>query len=210
MNPKQNLCAAALALCLGGCAQSFGDAAPGFLNPGVAAAYLPLSGTSNIVFTGYGAGVVIGRGVAVTNAHNANLVDSDSILGTSLQYDLLYFHTETGTPLVAGEPVVGEEVIAYGEGGDGSLRMVRGQVAALNAPVLPRCPACGTQSAFTFAADAGPGFSGGPVVDAVDGKLVGIVFGFVDQPNGSRLMYAYDMDRVSEEFARAQGRAVSP
>ena len=62
-------------------------------------------------------------------------------------------------------------------------------------------PACGVQHAFTFEADAGPGFSGGPVVDATDGRLVGIVFGFQDEKDGGRLMYAYDMDRVAKELA---------
>jgi S1-C subfamily serine protease len=190
----------ALAAFLAGCA-SAGEPAAGFLNPAIAAAYLPLSGMRDIVLEGRGAGVVIGTGIAVTNAHNANLVDDDSVIGTSPEYDLLFFHTNAGTPLPSAQPWTAEEVIAYGQGVSGSLRLARGRVTALDAPVLPRCPACGVQHAFTFEADAGPGFSGGPVVDATDGRLVGIVFGFQDEKDGGRLMYAYDMDRVAKELA---------
>jgi len=193
-----------LLLLLAACS-SAGEPADGFLNPSVASAYLPLSGSRDIVFTGHGAGVVIGRGIAVTNAHNANLVDGGSVIGTSLQYDLLYFHTALGMPPVFAKPWVAEEVIAYGQGTDGSLRMARGRVTSLDAAVTARCPTCGIQHAFTFEADAGPGFSGGPVVDATDGKLVGIVFGFDDRKDGGRLMYAYDMARVEKELALARG-----
>jgi S1-C subfamily serine protease len=193
----------ALSLLLAACS-SAGEPAAGFLNPAIATAYLPLSGMRDIVLEGRGAGVVIAGGVAVTNAHNANLIDSDSVIGTSAQYDLLYFHTTAGTPLPSAKPWTAEEVIAYGQGTDGSLRQARGRVTALDAPVLPRCPACGVQHAFTFEADAGPGFSGGPVVDATDGKLVGIVFGYQDEKDGGRLIYAYDMDRVTKELAAAQ------
>jgi len=205
---SKHLALLALAALFAGCA-SAGEPAADFLNPTIAAAYLPLSGARDIVLEGRGAGVVIGNGVAVTAAHNANLVDGDSVIGTSLQYDLLYFHTTAGTPLPSAKPWTAEQVIAYGEGTDGSLRMARGRVTALDAPVLPRCPACGVQHAFTFDADAGPGFSGGPVVDATDGKLVGIVFGFQDEKDGGRLMYAYDMDRVAKELAIAQNRPAS-
>jgi len=193
----------ALAAILAGCS-SAGEPAAGFLDPAIAAAYLPLSGMRDIVLEGRGAGVVIANGIAVTNAHNANLVDDDSVIGTSLQYDLLYFHTTAGAPQPTGKPWMAEEVIAYGQGAEGSLRLARGRVTAIDAPVLPRCPACAVQHAFTFEADAGPGFSGGPVVDATDGKLVGIVFGYQDEKDGGRLIYAYDMDRVAKELATAQ------
>jgi S1-C subfamily serine protease len=202
------ICFGALALFLAGCS-SAGEPAAGFLSPSVAAAYLPLSGMRDILLEGRGAGVVIGNGVAVTNAHNANLVDGDSVIGHSLEYDLLFFHTASGAALPTAKPWTAEEVIAYGQGSDGGLRLARGRVTALDAPVLARCPACGVQHAFTFEGDAGPGFSGGPVVDATDGKLVGIVFGFQDEKDGGRLMYAYDMDRVAKELAIAQNRTPS-
>jgi hypothetical protein len=57
------------------------------------------------------------------------------------------------------------------------------------------------QNAFVFAGNAGPGFSGGPVLDAKTGRLVGITFGYLNDANGERQMYAYDMARVSAEFA---------
>ena len=52
--------------------------------------------------------------------------------------------------------------------------------------------------AFTFEGDAGPGFSGGPVVDA-KGRLIGITFAYKDV-GGRRLIYAYDMSRVQAEL----------
>ena len=51
---------------------------------------------------------------------------------------------------------------------------------------------------FTFEGDAGPGFSGGPVVDA-KGRLVGITFAYKDVGT-RRLIYAYDMARVQAEL----------
>jgi S1-C subfamily serine protease len=191
---------------LAGCS-SAGEPAPDFLNADVARSYLPLSGTRDIVLTGHGAGVVIEDGIAVTNAHNANLVDGGETIGASMQYDLMYFHTASGTAEATAKPWLAEQVIAYGQGADGSLRMARGRVTSLDSLANnQQCPTCGPQHAFTFEADAGPGFSGGPVVDAADGKLIGIVFGFVDQKDGSRLIYAYDMARVFGELAVIEGR----
>jgi hypothetical protein len=198
----------ALALLLTACS-SAGEPAADFLSPAIAAAYLPLSGPRDIIFEGRGAGVAIGNGVAVTNAHNANLVDGSAVIGISAEYDLLFFRNAGGSPLPVARPWTAEEVVAYGEGTNGSLRMARGRVTALDAPVLPRCPSCGIQHAFTFEADAGKGFSGGPVVNATDGKLVGIVFGFQDEKDGGRLIYAYDMERVAKELAIAQNRPAS-
>jgi hypothetical protein len=43
------------------------------------------------------------------------------------------------------------------------------------------------------------------VVDASDGRILGIVFGYNDLQDGSRLMYAYDMDRVGAELAKLSG-----
>ena len=195
-----------LLLLLAACS-SAGEPAYSFVNPQVASAFIPLSGSRGVFFTGFGAATVIGRGIAVTNAHNANLLDPDTVIATSMQYDLMFFHTDTGAALPAARPWVAEEVIAYGEGANGDLRVARGRVVTLDAPVVARCATCGVQHAFTFEANAGPGFSGGPVVDATTGALVGIVFGFDDEKNGGRLMYAYDMDRVNKELAVARGRA---
>ena len=201
-------CFVALAAFLAGCS-SAGEPAGGFLFPAIASAYLPLSGPKDFIFEGVGAGVVVAQGVAVTNAHNANLVDDASVIGASVDYDLLFFHSAAGSPPAVARPWAAEEVIAYGQGTDSSLRMARGRVTALDAPVLARCPICGVQQAFTFEADAGKGFSGGPVVDATDGKLVGIVFGYQDEKGGGRLMYAYDMNRVAAELTQVEKQAPS-
>ena len=69
---------------------------------------------------------------------------------------------------------------------------------------------CAVQHAFVFEAKGGKGFSGGPVVDAKTGRLLGIVFGFRDgiddHTPGHRLMYAYDMNRVFAELGRRARR----
>ena len=72
--------------------------------------------------------------------------------------------------------------------------------------MVPRCDGCPVQYAFAFEAEGGKGFSGGPVVDARTGRLVGIVFGFRDglddKTPSQRLMYAYDMDLVFGALGR--------
>ena len=192
-------------LALSGCTsfESWGQPARGFISPAVARAFLPLDGPAYWVLEGRGAGMVIAPGIAVTNAHNANLVDKADVIGMSSDYDLLFFRTSKQIPPPQALPWVGEQVIAYGEGVDGALRMARGVVRWTDAPVVPRCRGCGVQHAFAFEADAGPGFSGGPVVDARSGLLIGIVFGFRDDApeTHGRLMYAYDMRLVRAELS---------
>ena len=193
-----------LALGLSACAVSSGQQATGFSDPRVGAAYLPLRAS---VFLGErrGAAVVIAKNVAVSNAHNANLLDPKTVIGTSKSYDLLFFHTDSqAVPPQFGQPRMGETVLAYGEGKGGDLRVAHGTITALEAPVEPICAACGPQSAFTFAGDAGEGFSGGPVVDAVDGRVIGIVFGFTE--GKTRTIYAYSMRRVSTELQGVENR----
>jgi hypothetical protein len=182
-------------------ASSYGDPASGFLNERVEAAFVPLDGTSPATFTAHGAAVVLASGVAVTNAHNANIVDSAAIVGRSNQYDLLFFRTARGRPIAIARPKEGLAVIAYGQGENGELRVSYGTISRLNVPVRPVCPVCAVQQAFVFESNAGPGFSGGPVVDARDGHLVGITFGYLDIEGGKRQMFAYDMGRVKTEFA---------
>ena len=198
-------CVAALAFVLFGCASSAGEQAAGFVNPAVQAAYLPLSGMAYLVMEGHGAAVVIAPGIAVTNAHNSNLVDSRDVIGTSVEYDLMFFRTRNNAAMPEAVPYAGEQVVAYGQGTDDELRDAFGTVKLVNAPVLPNCDTCHVQRAFTFEAsdgraDAGPGFSGGPVIDRATGALVGITFGFRDT-GSARLMYAYDMQRVHAELS---------
>ncbi len=202
----RRLCVVAFALALGGCAASSGEPANGFVKPTIADAYVPLDGRTFLVLDAHAAGVTVEPGVVVTNAHNYNLIDKASMIGRSSNYDLLFFHKPGGVPLVTAEPRVGEKVVAYGQGTDGELRMARGMVRQLKAEALPICRGCKTQTAFAFEAEAGKGFSGGPVVDADNGKLVGIVFGYVDERGQARMMYAYDMRRVQAELAALEGR----
>jgi S1-C subfamily serine protease len=198
-------CFAALALVLFGCASSAGEPAAGFMNSAIQAAYLPLSGSAYLVMEGHGAAVVIAPGIAVTNAHNANIMDSKDIIGTSTENDLMFFRVRNVATLPQAEPYAGEQVVAYGQGTDDGLRDAFGTVKIVNAPVLPNCPTCHVQKAFTFEstdgrADAGPGFSGGPVIDRATGALIGITFGFRDIGD-ARQMYAYDMTRVRAELS---------
>ena len=123
------------------------------------------------------------------------------VIGMSRDYDLLFFHVENRTEVPTTPPSIGEDVIAYGQGASGELRESRGTIEAVHAfPSRRAAKPASPQTAFTFEGDAGPGFSGGPVVDATTGKLVGITFGYLD-PNGRRTMYAYPMSRVRNELA---------
>ena len=77
------------------------------------------------------------------------------------------------------------------------FRVARGEVRAI---VIP--PGYDISSWFTYEANAGPGFSGGPVVDT-QGRLVGITFAYKDEGR-KRLIYAYDMARVLAELQALQ------
>lgn len=135
----------------------------------------------------HGAAVVIAPGVAVTNAHNANLVDGGRVIGAAEGYDLLFFRTEKTATVETEAPQAGEDVIAYGQGAHG-LRQSYGKVRTL------------WPAAFGFVSAAGPGFSGGPVIDARTGALIGITYGYLDQ-DGGRLMLAYTMAFVMKEWS---------
>ncbi|HEY4266089.1 MAG TPA: trypsin-like peptidase domain-containing protein [Micropepsaceae bacterium] len=191
-------------LFLAGCA-AMGSGVPssGFANDAVKEAYLPLA-QWNLDFKGletrHGAALVVAPHVAVTNAHNANLLPREAILAMS-DYDLLFFRTEKSTRPSFAPASLGEAVIAYGNGPGGRLRQAEGQMRFLDQQVLPLCAACRAQRVLGFEADAGPGFSGGPVVDAKSGAVLGIIFGFRDS-DGRRLMYAYDSATVLAEMHR--------
>lgn len=193
-------------LVVAGCASAPpGEPASGFINRDVGNAYIPLEASSWIIFQGDAAAMAMGDGVAVTNAHTENLLDEKTVIGKSADYDLLFFHTDktAGLPPTA-VPQEGERVIAYGQDSDGKLRRANGVITALEAPVKPLCGTCAVQSAFTFKGNAGPGFSGGPVLDADSGKLLGIVFGYVDEADRSRTIYAYPMGRVTAELEKIE------
>ncbi len=192
----------ALLLCvlLPGCATSSGVPAKRIAEPDIAASYLPLRKRVHLgLDSANGAAVVIAPGIAVTNAHNANLVPDGSIIGQVSDYDLLFFRTPRRENPMTAAPVIGMAVRAYGQGVDGELRTAHGVVRDIKT-----CAGCTAANWFTFAGNAGPGFSGGPVLDA-SGRLVGITFGYKDSGT-ERLIYAYDMARVRAELSGLQNR----
>jgi len=198
--PSDRLVLVFLLLAVCGCAGSSGDPATAIAQPGIAAAYLPLHGRVHLgLDSADGAAMVIAPGIAVTNAHNANLLDPKSMIGVRRDYDLLFFRTEKAASPPTAAPAVGQSVTAYGQGGHGELRVAHGVVRAIE-----QCPGCAAPAYFVFAGNAGPGFSGGPVLDD-SGRLMGITFGYKDEGR-QRLIYAYDMSRVQAELSALQKR----
>ena len=178
-----------------GCATSSGAPATAIAQGDIAAAYLPLHGHVHLgLDSADGAAMVIAPGIAVTNAHNANLLDPKSVMGTRQDYDLLFFRTPKSAMPQTAEPVIGQGVTAYGQGADGELRIAHGVVRE-----IASCAGCTAPAYFVFAGNAGPGFSGGPVLDG-SGRLIGITFGYRDEGR-QRLIYAYAMSRVRTELA---------
>jgi hypothetical protein len=188
---------------LWGC--SAGRHSAGFVKPQLVGAYIPLSQHDTFA-SHWAAAFAIAPNVGVTNDHNLRFIPPDMLLARSRDYDLLFFRTDKPAPMIA-KPHAGEEVIAYGQGASDDLREARGTVAALDEVVRPRCEDCRTQRAMIFDAGAGAGFSGGPVVDAKSGAVVGVTFGYIDgkAADGGRRMYAYDMDLVFAEMQRLIG-----
>ena len=186
---------------LAGCATSSGRPAAGIAEANIAPAYLPLVRHFHLgLDTIAGSAVVIAPGIAATNAHNHAMVAPAAVLGTARDYDLMFFRAGSGRPAYAtAGPAIGAAVTAYGQGAADDLRVAHGVVREIFT-----CPGCSRPAYFVFANDkkspddAGPGFSGGPVMDA-QGRLVGIVFGYKDE-GGRRLVYAYDMARVRAEL----------
>jgi hypothetical protein len=184
----------ALLLLTAGCASS-GDPAARISQADIAGAYLPLHASINLGIDGVdAASVVVAPGIAATNGHNANLVDPTTVIGTVRDYDLLFYRTARGTPPPTGPVLVGAAVTAYGQGQDKDLRIAHGIVREIH-----MCPGCKVPAYFTFAGNAGPGFSGGPVLNSA-GQLIGITFGYKDS-RAERLIYAYGMDRVMAELS---------
>lgn len=188
-----------ISLALTACAMPSGQPVARIAEPGIAAAYISLLGTSALGLSkDAGAATILSPGIAVTNAHNANLVDPRQVIGQVRDYDLLYFRTSRSAAPATAEPVIGSNVTAYGADTKGGLRLAHGVVRA----IVP-CAGCSQAAYFTFAGNAGPGFSGGPVVDE-QARLIGITFGYKDEGR-ERLIYAYDMARVRAEFSALPG-----
>jgi S1-C subfamily serine protease len=195
-----SLALVALSVTVAGCATSSGAPAARIAEPEIAAAYLPLHGRVNLgIDTADGAAMVIAPGIAVTNAHNRRFV-SGPVIGEAAQSDLLFFRVVRSAAPSTAMPVVGASVTAYGQGADAELRVARGVVRE-----IATAPGYDIARWFTYEANAGPGFSGGPVVDAA-GRLVGITFAYRDE-GGKRLIYAYDMARVRAELQAVQNTA---
>jgi S1-C subfamily serine protease len=195
--------ALALALALCGCATSSGEPAAGFASAEIARAYVPLK--HSLVPFGHetGASVIVADGIAVTNAHNYEMIDPKRYIARVPGYDLIFYRADGAAPPVSG-PHDGERVRAYGQGVDDELRDASGSIVTLHTtlPPTPDCAQCEAQQAFIYEAPAGPGFSGGPVVDAHTGALVGITFAYDDDKDGKRIMYAYDVNVVLKELAK--------
>ncbi|HVW75426.1 MAG TPA: serine protease [Rhizomicrobium sp.] len=192
---RSSFAAVFLALLTAGCATSSGAPAVAIAQPNIALAYLPLHARVHLgLDTANGAAMVIAPHIGVTNAHNANLLDPKNVIGVRQDYDLLFFRTPRSAEPQTAPVVVGEAVTAYGQGADAELRVARGVVRGIQT-----CGGCTVPAYFTFAGDAGPGFSGGPVLDGA-GRLIGITFGYKDERSG-RMIYAYDMSRVRAEFS---------
>jgi hypothetical protein len=201
----------ALSVVLAGCS-IFGDGSTGRPSTGLktaslAAAYVPLESHELMIVEHWGAGVVVAPHIAVTNAHNFNLIPPDAILAVSKDYDLLFFHTDKAVPVPTTVAHPGQAIIAYGQGSKEDLREAEGAIRAVDVRVAARCSQCREQKAITYDADAGPGFSGGPLVDAKTGTVVGLTFGYRDREglNGARLMFAYSIETVVAEMHRLLG-----
>lgn len=162
---------------------------------------MPLDSPHLLVFQHWGAAVVVAPHVAVTNAHNLNLIAPGDLLAASRDYDMIFFRTDRDVvaPTAVAHP--GETIIAYGQGSHQDLREAFGTVLATGIHVAPICPTCAEQTAITYDAEAGPGFSGGPLVDADTGALLGITFGFREGEGvkAGRRMFAYPIDLVLTE-----------
>lgn len=192
---RSSFAAVLLSLPVAGCATSSGAPAAAIAEPAIASAYLPLHARVHLgMDSADGAAMVIAPHVAVTNAHNANLLDPRNVIGVRRDYDLLFFRTPRSAEPQTAPVAVGEDVIAYGQGADGELRIAHGVVREVK-----QCAGCNAPAYFNFAGNAGPGFSGGPVLDG-SGRLIGITFGYKDEHH-ERLIYAYDMARVRAEFS---------
>ncbi|MEP6831298.1 MAG: trypsin-like peptidase domain-containing protein [Rhizomicrobium sp.] len=184
-------------LFLAGCASSSGVPTGNISQPEIAAAYIPLH-SGGVLSHAEGAAVVIAPGIAVTNGHNRNLVAPETVIGQSRDYDLLFFRDARTAPVTTAEPQVGGAIEAYGQGMDGDLRTAHGVVRSIET-----CSGCVAPAYFVFAGNAGPGFSGGPVLDP-SGRLIGITFGYKNQGR-ERLIYAYPMSRIQAELSALSG-----
>ena len=138
--------------------------------------------------------MVIGPHLAVTNAHNANLLDPKDVIGVRQDYDLLYFRTPRNAEPQTAPVALGQGVIAYGQGANAELRVAHGVVREIK-----QCEGCSVPAYFTFAGNAGPGFSGGPVLDGRNGGGEG-GGGFGGGRGASEAPASFQRDEMDDEI----------
>jgi hypothetical protein len=204
--------ALACAFACGGCAgTSSGQHTDVFFSRAAWQAYIPLHGSRDVILDSVATATVIAPGIAVTAAHAANLVPGNAIIGRSADYDLLFFRTDRQVAPPLGRVKLGAVVTAYGRGEAGDVREAAGPVRAVDAPMTRECDGCAPETVMMYEAQAGRGFSGGPVFDRQTARLVGITFGYKDgiDPDHpeARVMYAYGMDQVFQELRKAEAGA---
>jgi hypothetical protein len=197
---------AALALVAGlvaGCS-STGVRSSAFITPELSDSYIPLHLGTRLGSSRFAAAVVIAPNIAVTNDHNFNLLSPDTVLARLPEYDLLFFRTERTRSAAITSPKLGQTVIAYGQSGRNGRREAKGIVRELDARAFALCAGCPERLTITYDAEAGEGFSGGPVVDAASGAVIGITVGYLDGAavDGGRRMYAMDIDFVMAQMRR--------
>jgi hypothetical protein len=171
-----------------------------------AAAFIPLKPNVYMVFKGAGAGIALADGVAATSLANADAVDPKHVVGKSEAYGLLFFPAE---PDIANLPTVelrvGDKVTAYGQGAGSSLRMAEGTAMAPQCRPVPTVDlgilGCSDRTTFMFEGEGGPGFLGGPVLDAKSGRLAGMVVAFA-RIGDRHLVFAYRMSLIRSEWNR--------
>lgn len=204
---SEPLVALLLLLVVAGCVGRSGDPVSEPLGRDLAYAYIPLKRPVMLVSESDAGGIALGGGIAVTVAHANKMLDPKAVIGTSTDYDLMFFRTDrTDAPLATDAPQLGQHVVSYAHYEDEVYR-AQGVVTLIDTPVEARCDTCAVQSAFAFDGNGGPGYSGGPVLDAKSGKLLGIVFGYLDKPDGHRAIFAYPMQRVWDELKSIQQNA---
>jgi len=191
-----------LAAGLSACAE--GAHSERFVDPALAGSYISLEHKEGLMGNAIGAAIVVSPNIAVTNSHNANLILEGDILARSSDYDLLFFRTALTRPVTIAEPRMGQQVVAYGNGGGNERREARGFIVAL-AAIPHNCPNCPAGTGFAYRAPGGPGFSGGPVVEAESGAVLGLTFAYIDgalESGEPRRMLAYTMAQIRAEMAR--------
>lgn len=178
------------------------------------------------LFGGTGSAVVIEPGLAVTNAHvvkagpfhayaaKGEVAAMVLALSRRLDLALLRVPEDLGEAIALGQACKGDAVWAMGTTTGRIPPTVAGRVENPDAHAFVEATRDAVWGGLMYAAGAGPGYSGGPVVDG-GGRLVGITEGvfthFFDGLGEARLardpmMFAYRSQDVLDEVDRLLGR----